>query len=240
MAALVTLATLRSRARLYANARPGGASQHVSDTDLNAIINDCLKELYDVLVAARGHDYYTTLTTSALSTIPGQVEYNMLTAIPTFYELQSIALIWSATDWEPMGDFSPGEEALYRSRAVWGRWSPKAYRLTSTKLTILPAPTTTTQLAIRYIPAFVEMTQDNETFDGVNGWDLLVTLNAAIAMRSLEQRETGDLEKRRDVQYARIESMAADRAASEPKRVQDVQPEGFPFGRRWPERLPRA
>lgn len=233
MAANVTLANLRTRARLYADERPGGAGTFITDTELNAILNDCIRELYDLLIAARGHEYY--ITGSSISIVAGTSQYNLPA---TFYELKSLNLIWSAREWEPVHDFETLEAPQLVNSSTWGRWSPKGFRLTAGIITILPVPTSAVTADLSFIPTFTDLSMDSSTFDGVNGWELLATLDAAIAMRALQKLETTDLERRRERQYVRIEGLAADRAAAEPKRVLDVNPEANRS--LWLERLPRA
>lgn len=234
MAASVTLAQLRMRSRTLADERPGGHSRYVQDVELNLIINDAIKELYDLLVAARGHEYYIAPDLSITTAIDVE-DY----ALPDdFYEVHSVHIGWSSTEWEPVEQFELGrDESELRRFASWGRWSRKGFRIMGDRINFLPPPKTAQQVVLRYVPAFTELEKDSDEFDGVNGWDLLVQLDAAIAMRTMSQRETGDLAQRRERTYERIQGLAADRAAKEPKTVQDVSPEcGW---NRWPERLPR-
>ena len=56
MAASVTLAQLRTDARLYADQRDAGSGPtiFISDTELTRLVNLKVRELYDLLVEARG------------------------------------------------------------------------------------------------------------------------------------------------------------------------------------------
>jgi hypothetical protein len=90
---LVTLAQLRTDARLYADQRPGGANAFISDTELTRLVNLVLPKLYDLLVSARGEDYYSRRTP-----IPGEAGVRATAAgisdylLPDdFYELISVS-----------------------------------------------------------------------------------------------------------------------------------------------------
>lgn len=231
----VTLANLRSRARTYAEERPGGTTVFLTDPELTVIINDCIKELYDILVAARGHEFY--ISSANLALVAGTETYNLPA---DFYELEDVQLVWSATEVEPVQAFERNESDWYRNFTTWGRWTPKAFRLSGGSIQFLPTPKSAVTATLIYIPTFTDLSGDSQTFDGVNGWELLVTLEAAIAIRAMQKLETGPLEMRRDRQLARIQALASERAANHPQRVRDVCPEGVPYNRRWPERLPPA
>jgi len=60
-------------------------------------------------------------------------------------------------------------------------------------------------------------------FDGVNGWEKLPILTAAISMLAKEESDTRALERERDRMWARLERMADNRDQGEPAVIQDVQ-----------------
>lgn len=229
MARTVTLAQLRSLALLYADERPGGASTFITTTEANQLVNLALTELYDLLVAARGHEYYET-TTEAVSTTAGSATANLPS---DFYELLALHLKWSATDIEPIDAL---EDIADRHRLVnwgtWSQWSPKAFRIRGTVIEFFPTPSTTTVLQIRYVPVFTDLAMDASTFDGVNGWEKLVALRAAIEMRAINRQPGGELERLYERERDRVEALAADRASATPKRIRDANPEGRRTG--WP------
>lgn len=61
------------------------------------------------------------------------------------------------------------------------------------------------------------------TADGVNGWEEIIILDAAIKMLAKEESSTTVLERQKAAMMQRIQRMAADRDASMPERVSDVQ-----------------
>lgn len=76
-------------------------------------------------------------------------------------------------------------------------------------------------------------------FDGVNGWEELVVLNAAIRMSSKEESSTTDMRRERDRIFDRIKLLVENRDQGEPETIQDVQYDllGEDALTRWPPSL---
>lgn len=240
----VNRAYLRNLAQLYADGRPGGTNSFVvsSDATANAVswdtlINSCLLELFDLFVAARGHEYYET--DADLSIVAGTSRYSLPA---DFYQLLSLRLYWSDTDIEEMHQMGVRERTRYeRQPSNFDRWTPKAFRLRGTQaasartVEILPVPTQAVTANVRYIPVFSALTDDTTTFDVVNGGDDLVALKAAIKYRTIAEKPIGNLQALYAECYARIQGMADQRAANFAEQIQQVFPErrgGFGIGGR--------
>jgi hypothetical protein len=237
----VNRAYLRNLARLYADGRPGGNSSFIPDTDatanavdMNTLVNGCLAELYDLLVSARGHEYYSTDADIAIVTATS------LYPLPTdFYELLSIRLQWDNYYIEEMHPMGVRERTAYESLAfgVFERGTPKAYRLQGSQtasartVEILPVPTRTVTCRIRYIPLFAPLADDTSTFDGVNGWEDLVALKTAIKWRTIAEKPIGNLQQLYAECFERITSLADQRNANYAEQVQQVNPERHGRGR---------
>lgn len=239
MARTVTLEKLRGLARLYADQRPGGANAFVPDTGapsvgtLNDLINLAGTELWDLLVLARGHDYHLKDPPGTLSVVAGTSQYSLPA---DFYELRNIVLKWSVNEIEEVKDIAHlGDRSDLINFRTWAPWAPKAFRVLETKLEILPTPTSVVTGELWYIPTWKELTVDSDTFDGVNGWDKLIALRAAIELRVIDKLPAGDLQMLFAETKQRIEEMASERQAAFPKTVRDVAPEAafvWPFVRR--------
>jgi hypothetical protein len=237
--ATVNRAQLRTLARVYANQRPAGANAFIVDSDatlnatsLDTIINLRLASLYDMLVAARGHEYYASDT--AITTVPGTSTYSLAALTPPFYQLLDLRIEWDQQNIEPVQDTSVYERSNYQNwLQTWSRWSPKAYRLRGTQvasastLELFPTPNVAVLMRARYVPAFVALADDTATFDSVNGWETLVALGAAIDMRMAADKDYAQIEKRYNQEFARIYGIADQRAANMPPRIVDVNPDSF-------------
>lgn len=230
--AQVTLAQLRTLARVFANQRPAGSNAFVSDTDLNTIINLRIASLYDMLVAARGHEYYASDYT--FTTANGTPTYSLAGLTPPFYQLLDVRLNWDAQNIEAVQDTSVYQRSNYQNwLQAWSRWSPKAYRLrgvqaaSASTLEFFPTPTVAVSCTARYIPAFVALPDDVTTFDSVNGWEVLVALGAAIDLRMSAEKDYGPPGVRYSEEFERIKGLADQRSANMPPRIVDVNPDVF-------------
>lgn len=241
MARNVTLAKLRGLARLYADQRPGGTNAFVPDTSgvadvatCNDLINLALTELYDLLIAARGHEYY--ISSAPIAVVAGTAVYSFPSFPADFYELLSLTLEWGPTTNEVvLGLDKIDNRADFANFSIWAMYSPKAYRLRGAALELLPTPTTPVTARMQYIPALAPLVNDGDTFDGVNGWEKIVALRVGMELRAIAKQDAGDLSALYQAERARIVDLAAERQAATPKTVQDVFPEGsmsWPFARR--------
>ncbi len=123
--ATVTLALLESDALLYADQRPGGSTSHISSTELTRLVNQALKEFYDLLIRARGHEYF--LTSSTLAVVSGTATYTLPTDL---YELVSVTLEWGTRNHELVRPAaSTSDRSAYTNLGLWTQYGPKAYRM---------------------------------------------------------------------------------------------------------------
>jgi hypothetical protein len=222
VASSVTLAQLRLDARLFADQRPGSSTSFITETELTRLVNTKIRELYDMLVAARGSDYYATETTIAI--VAGTSRYSLPS---DFYELSSATLEWTSNDHELMFPVGSVRERIHYEGVLpqncWSRYSPKGYRLRASQLEFLPVPTGSVTCRIQYVPVFTDLSADGDTFDGINGWEKMVAIGVAMEMREIEKRPSSTLAGMYAEQLARIETMKSERDAEAPKEVVDVQ-----------------
>jgi hypothetical protein len=219
--ASVALKDIRRLARLYADSRPGGGKKKkfIGDEELNGLVNHAIRELYELLVRARGHEYFETVNTS-LSTAAGVATVNLPA---DHFQLLSLALRWSAKDIEPLDALEAIDDRAGLVRfGVWGRDSAKAFRMRQGVIEFFPTPTSITALELRYVPAFTDLATDTATFDSVHGWEKLVALRAALEMLTIGGDATSGVQKLYDKEYERVEEQAGERAAAHPKRIRDV------------------
>lgn len=234
--ASVNRAQLRTLVRVFANARPAGANAFLVDSDaaanatsLDTLINLRLASLYDLLVLARGHEYYAADTTVAL--VNGTATYSLAALAPPFYQLLTAHIDWGPQDLEQLQDTSLFERTQFANWSQWARWAPKAYRLRGTQaaaastIELFPTPTAAATMRVRYVPAFVALADDAAVFDSVNGWEKLVALGAAIDYKAASDKSPSQLMPLYAEEYERIKTIADQRAANAPARIIDVQPE---------------
>jgi hypothetical protein len=225
--ATVTLALLESDALLYADQRPGGSTSHISSTELTRLVNQALKEFYDLLIRARGHEYFITAGTLAI--VSGTATYTLPADL---YELTSLTLEWGTRNHELVRPAtSTSDRSAYTNLGLWTQYGPKAYRMRGAQagtqtLELLPTPSSNVTARLQYIPTMTELTA-GQSIQAVNGWGKLVSLKVALEMLSIKGA-TKQLEMVRGLyedQLQRVTDMATEQDANEPKKPRDVGPD---------------
>jgi hypothetical protein len=213
---------MRLDARLFADQRPGSSTSFITETELTGLVNSKIRQLYDMLVEARGSDYYATEDT--ISIVSGTARYNLPA---NFYQLASITLEWATNDHELMFPVGSTRERIHYEGILpqnsWSRYSPKAYRLRASQLEFLPTPTGSVTARLQYVPVFTALSADGDTFDGINGWEKMVALGVAMEMRTIEKRPSSDLAGLYAEQMQRIEALKTERDAEAPLEIVDVE-----------------
>jgi hypothetical protein len=212
---------LRTDARLFADKRPGSDTSFVTETELTRLVNLKTRELYDMLIEARGSDYYANESTVAI--VAGTTRY----PLPVdFYQLASVTLEWNTSEHElmfPIGSVRQRTPYEAPNWLAWTRNSPKGYRLRASQIEILPEPKSDVTARLQYAPVFIDMVADGDTFDGVNGWEKMIALGVALELMAIEKRTSATVAQMYAEQMARIESLKSERDAEAPKEVVDVQ-----------------
>lgn len=226
--ATVSLAQLESDALLYADQRPGNASAHVNPTELTRLVNQALKEFYDLLIRARGHEYFLTSGTLSLSSASGAT----YTLPSDLYELVSVTLEWGTRNHELVRPAaSTSDRSAYVNLGLWTQYGPKAYRMRGAQagtqtIEFLPTPASSVTCRLQYIPTMTELTA-GQSIQAVNGWGKLVSLKVALEMLSIKglSQQRALVEGLYQEQLERVEAMASEQDANEPKQVRDVGPD---------------
>lgn len=228
--ATVTFLQLQTDTLLYADQRPGGASQHINTTpELKRLINLALREYYDLLVSLRGKEYFTA--SQPISVVGGTATYNLPASL---YQLLSVTLEWDARTHEivrPVASI-PGR-ANFVNWGIWTQFSTKAYNLRGSQggpmvLEFLPTPASPVTARVQYVPVMTDLVADGDTIDTVNGWEKLPCLKAALEMLTIKgsSKQRAMIAELYGEQLDRIQNLAGERDASEPVQVRDVDPEG--------------
>jgi hypothetical protein len=204
MALNVTRATLRTRVRQRTATQN---AENPSDTEINVLINVYVGELYDLLVDAGPPDYYASDTT--ITTAAGTIAY----ALPAdFRSLITVEAVEDTDRFRPLAPLTDLDRVVYRS------------------------PSGVYSVRVRYIPAPPQFTTDSGAtgqFDGVSGWDQLITAWCARAVLQSEERETGPIDQEIAHLESRVRHQAAHRHRGMPKAVLDVESIDawpYPFG----------
>ena len=218
MSANKTLAEMRAATLRYADLEGYAADEAIVDDLLNAR----LARLYDLLIMGRPEHYYETSV--AISAVKDQSTYAWAAdwGIQDFYRL--VALIADdGTDYYELPNFDWSERArLLRINANSGTSSVTqlSKRLRPVGIEILPAPhSATVTLTLHYVPAYEPLTEDAQTFDGVNGWEQHAELMAAADLRIKNEMDPSGVMATAAQVEAAIAQLAGTRDHSRPIRI---------------------
>jgi len=198
-------------------------STFVTDAEITEYLNQEIAELYARIVQAQGPEHYRS--SSPVSVVSGTALY----ALPAdFFQLQALeATLGGITG--RLRPFMQSEHALLANAQPYAWYSPIRYRVQANNLEILPA-TQTFNATLYYTPAPPRLVSGADTFDGFAGYEVAAIYGACATVLAKEESDPGFYMAQRDRIYQHIQSVAAQRDANEPERVQDVTTQAWPFG----------
>ncbi len=214
----MTLLELRTAARQRADM---GTSLFISDAEFTSLINQSYFELYDLLIAAYGADYFATF--GADTTLAGTAD---TTALPSdFYKLLGVDLKLSSgiNSYVTLKPFQMAERNRYAAPNTIGLLGVLTlqYRLSANNLWFIPRPAAGTIVRILYVPRLTTLSGDSDTAEGISGWTEYIIVDAAIKALIKEESDVSALMMAKAGLIQRIEAMAANRDAGAPATVAD-------------------
>lgn len=215
--ATITLANLRTEVRRRADIE---TSQHVKDAELTSYINSSIAELYDLLVQKFGNDYF--FSTYSFNLVPQQEAYNLPA---DFLKLLAVDIQLANGEYNTIKRYELNERNRYNStilRGVYGS-SWLRYRLSGNQIRFAPMPNSTENIRIFYIPLPTTLSLDADTFNGYNGWEEYVIVDAAIKCLEKEESDVSALLNRKAYLVKRIEEAAGNRDANLSPRITDTR-----------------
>lgn len=198
MARLVTLATLQTRARQRANLEVASNQALVSNTEITDNINEGIAEFHRLVCSIPGQPYYLNSTTFATSaqkdtyTIgPGSPTSDITAA--DFMEAkgfdvqfgQNIVNTAKPFMWVERNRFKLLYSGWIYTQPVFYRMLGKPSALASQGLDsvkFIPVPSGQFNVTMWYTPTPPTLVNGSDAFDGINGYEELVVLSAAIKM----------------------------------------------------------
>jgi hypothetical protein len=218
MASTRTLIQMRTSAREHADQVNSG---FVSDTELTSYINYGCKKLYDMLIEAFGENYYVTDPLD-FQTVANQQDY----ALPAdFYQLVGLDLKISTNEYLTLKPFDWVKRNFYNSSRIFALNGDENYKylLVGNNIRFVPIPTAVKTMTLHYIPAFTNLSADIDTFDGINGWEEFVIIDAAIKMKQKEESDAQVLMMMKAEIEERITKLKNKRDQAFSKKVSDVR-----------------
>jgi hypothetical protein len=219
MAATRTLAEMRQSARELADMEQ---STFISDEWLTNRIDEHCQRLYDKLIIANGPMYYAK-SNGGTATVSGQSLYTWAElAAPDFYRLVSL-IVSDGNDFAELGSFDYTDlPYLLKIQESVGYVHVCQLRrqVRAEGIDIRPAPESNAlTITLHYIPSMQRLTEPEQTFDGINGWERWVALGAAIDMRIKEETDPSGLYAQRSEMEKDIMQLASGRDAGRPNMI---------------------
>lgn len=212
----------------------------VTNPELREYVSEVGAEYYDLLVQARGQEYfrkaYSFATSANISeySLPGdfyeEISVDLfaapnlvLTAVPYMESDRNAYRFWSGQTY-PLPIY-------YR---ILGSPQSTGATLQPSRISFIPQPSSITTVVLNYIPRFrpfaTDGSEDNFVIDSVNQWHALIMWKcAAIVLEKMEQNSEFALARASEIEQ-RIRDLAVDRDAGNAERVHDVGIDYEPFG----------
>lgn len=216
MARNVTLLDIRTQCRQRADMVN---SQFVSDSELDSYINASHTELYDLLINEY-EDYHAT--SYDLAVVAGTTTYDLP---EDFYKLLGVDLVVdSQGNAVTLKPFVFAERNAYVFTPTWNvvGLAYLRYHLIDNSIRFVPVPTTNQNVKLWYVPAVSKLVNDNDTVDGVSGWEDYIVADCCIKMLAKEESDPSVFMRQKDELRKRIQIMAANRDAGANMRISDT------------------
>lgn len=208
--AATTLTQFRTRTRQRADMEN---SNFVSDSELTGYVNKSISELYDLLVSSNSEYFLSSSTTVVAS---GE---STITLPADFYKLRGVDFYLGGR-WTDLEQFNFNERNLDSATNLIG--CHVKYRLQGATIKLIPEDNVDGQYRVWYTPLPTELSSDSDSFEGINGWEEYVVVDAAIKCLQKEESSTTDLEKAKAHLGKRVADMAAKRDSAKPKTITNV------------------
>ena len=237
----INLGYLRYQARLRADMLKSNFS---TNDEWNIMINQSKSELYDILVAKYGEDYFlappVVFSTSGQQLYPLPNGTNFLNTnglpdpngkpAPACYKVYGLDLnsyganLSNATGWVPMSRFNFADRDKYNlmlgaaSNNVAGQYCQFQYREMGTNVFIIPV-NSGQYMRLWYVPISADLLLDTDMLPfSYSGWYEYVVVD--VASKALAKQEfydqANELKMRKQELYERIEVTAANRDVGQP------------------------
>jgi hypothetical protein len=194
-------------------------SLFISEAELGDYVNASAQELYDVLVGAF-QDYYLSLTSNTTLT-SGQ---DTISLPADFYKLRGIdRLLDGGSEWQTVQPFSFAErndrQGMVGLTSYTYQDSGIRYRLQGASIKLTPTDDCAGTYRVWYVPNMPALVADSDTFDGINGWEDYVVVDAAIKCLMKEESSTTGLERQKSALLKRIQDMSVQRDSGAPEVI---------------------
>lgn len=221
------MARTRTLTNLIADVRACSDTEndtHVTDAQITEFLNQAIAELYDLLVDARGHEYY--ITTGTISLVAGTEKYNLPS---DFYQMLHVEIAIGNWNYDVL-PYSIHERTKY-NQLVAATTYPGLYRVMGSQISFLPVPRAAFTVTIYYVPFPTRLSAGSDTFDGIAGWEEYAVWRAAAYVLAKEESDPSFALQMLANLKDRIQRMADKRSSAGNERVRDTLVYTYPWFR---------
>jgi hypothetical protein len=208
---------VRDNVRRTTDTRGTNALVRHPDADLNEYINRGYAALYRKLTLMLPDQRF--LSTQAISTVSGTESYALAS---DFDHLISIDILANGTlSW--LQAYEMNERPALASDTAAGIGIPMVYRLRGDNIELLPSPTGVYTVTLWYVPASVQFSADNTTFDTISRLDDYVINYASkqVAVRDKNWQAVNAHTAAMQELDQEIEAVSRSRDKNSPSRIVD-------------------
>jgi hypothetical protein len=203
-------------------------STFVTDAEITEYLNQELAELWARIAQGSGAPHYraaypySVTTTQSLYPLPAD-----------FWQAQGVEATVDGSTYR-LRAFGPSEHGWLKSSDTRFPWlSTIRYRVQAENIEFLPV-SQAFSATLYYTPSQPRLVNGGDTFDGYNGYEMAAIYGACATCQAKEETDPSFHLGQRERIYRMIDSLAAQRDAAEPERVQDVMGCGdASFGDGW-------
>jgi hypothetical protein len=213
----------------------------VSDAELIRMIDAAMRALYDLLVQARGHEYYAATCSTAPGApialvgptiVRGQYGYDLPA---DWYKTIAVRAQFGPSDYlRDVEPYNPGEAAALRNNQASGGIRQLRYRhggsyatdadpVHRDRLLLVPTPTSTVTVEVDYLPTYLTTTSA-VGYNGVQGWEDYAIYSVVADMLAKEESDPSYWLARKGETEARIRDLAGERDMGRPQYIQCREP----------------
>lgn len=209
-------------------------SAFISPSEWKAMANASLQQLYEKLIEAYGSDYFCQASSPVITTT-GQTDTYALPA--DFFKLLGVDLqrypgqVSNPSSWVTIWQFNFAQRNNYSLPGLRGSWAgTMRYRLRGDNIVFQPCPAASQTLRLWYAPVFTPLVDDDDAFDGVNGWEEWVVNDVALKALVKDESDLSGVGALQQVQNDRLQTIIDSRDVGAAQTTTDVNPGGFGLG----------
>lgn len=199
----------------------------ITDAEITEFINQSFAEMLDEIVL-QNQDYNVTSTT--LNTVAGTAT----ASLPSdFYKFRKLVVTIDG-QMRTLSEFRLEEIEDYANvTSGWTVGIPISYRRYGTSVLFAPTPQAVHAVTMYYLPCATRLVSASDTFDGQDGWEEFVVLDAARKCLDKLDRDSGKLTQERDRKLAFVVKMASAVNYGEPPMMVRKARTLYPWRPQW-------